>query len=309
MANQQVTSREDRRLGTNGRRALGTPRARLLAGVPVTERRHELNGISTAVLEGGEGPPIVLLHGPGESAVNWRWTMPALAKTHRIVAPDLPAHGSSATPDDELDASRMLAWLDELIERTCPSPPALVGHVLGGAIAARFAAARSNRISHLVLVDSLGLGRFRPSPRFALGLLRFQARPSEQAYERFMHQCAFDLEDLRVRMGEEWPAFVAYNLEHARSPRAKAAGRLFRALGIPRIPAQELEQIGTPTSLIWGRHDRALRVRIAEAAAERYGWPLHVIEKSADDPARDQPEAFLRTLHVALGRTITRSRR
>ena len=45
-----------------------TLRKRLLAGIPVTERRFRLAGVSTAVLEGGDGPPIVLLHGPGEYA-------------------------------------------------------------------------------------------------------------------------------------------------------------------------------------------------------------------------------------------------
>jgi hypothetical protein len=44
-------------------------------------------------------------------------------------------------------------------------------------------------------------------------------------------------------------------------------------------------------------------LRIAEAASERYGWPLHVIDNCADDPPRDQPEAFLRTLHTTLGST------
>lgn len=41
------------------------PRTRLLAGVPVSERRIDVAGIDTAVLEGGDGPPVVLLHGPG----------------------------------------------------------------------------------------------------------------------------------------------------------------------------------------------------------------------------------------------------
>ena len=68
-------------------------REQLLTGIPVTEQRYTFAGVSTAVLEGGEGPPIVLLHGPGESAVNWRWVVPDLVTTHRVVAPDLPAHG------------------------------------------------------------------------------------------------------------------------------------------------------------------------------------------------------------------------
>jgi pimeloyl-ACP methyl ester carboxylesterase len=302
---------EDPAQRVDGKRVDGNDsRRRLLEGIPVTERRLELAGIPTAVLEGGEGPPVILLHGPGESAVNWRWVIPAMVRTHRVIAPDLPAHGSSEVPDNgRSDADRVLAWVGELVERRCSSPPALVGHVLGGAIAARFACARGGQLSRLVLVDSLGLGRFRPSPRFALGMVGFLARPSERTYQRFMRQCAFDLDDLRERMGERWKPFASYNLELARGPNAKVAGRLFRKLGVPRIPPEELARISVPTTLIWGRHDRALRLRMAEAASARYGWPLHVIEESADDPPRDQPEAFLRALHVALGRTITRRQR
>ena len=58
----------------------------------------------------------------------------------------------------------MLGWLGELIEHTCPSPPALVGHGLGGAIAARFAIAHPDRLSGLVLVDAFGLSPFEPAP-------------------------------------------------------------------------------------------------------------------------------------------------
>jgi len=280
----------------------GGPRARLLAGIPVTEQRLELAGIRSAVLVGGDGPPVVLLHGPGESAVNWRWAMPALAQTHRVIAPDLPAHGSTEAPD-ELDADRVHAWLGELIDRTCDAPPALVGHALGGAIAARFTLEAGDRVGRLVLVDSLGLARFRPSPRFALGLARFMARPTERSYERFMRQCAFDLDSLQARMGEGWEPFAVYNLELARAEKAKDAGKLMRKLGIPRIAPEDLARISVPTSLIWGRHDRANRVRVAEATSERHDWPLHVIEESADDPPRDQPEAFLRALRAELGRT------
>jgi pimeloyl-ACP methyl ester carboxylesterase len=276
------------------------PRERLLAGIPVAERRLEPSGVSTAVLEGGEGPPLVLLHGPGESAVTWLRVIPELVATHRIVAPDLPAHGESELPDGPLDAERLLAWLGELVEATCDSPPALVGHVLGGAIAARFAIGRGEALGHLVLVDSLGLGRFRPAPRFAATMAGFLARPSERSFERFMRQCSYDLDGLRDQMGERWDPFVAYNLEGARGPQGKAVGRIMREVGIPRIPAEELERIAVPTTLIWGRQDRANRLRIAERASARYGWQLRVIEDCADDPPRDRPEAFLEALRAAL---------
>lgn len=275
-------------------------RERLVVGLPVTQRRLELAGASTCVLEGGDGPPLILLHGPGESAVNWRWVLPELVSTHRVIAPDLPAHGSSQVPDEWVSADRVLTWLGELIERTCPSPPALVGHVLGGAIAARYAILHGDQLRTLVLVDTLGLGRFRPSPTFAVTFMGFLAHPTRGTYTRFMRQCAFDLDALREDMGEHWEPFVTYNLGLARSPGATAAGRLFRELGLPRIPSQELSNIAVPTVLIWGRHDRANRLALAEAASRRYGWPLHVIEAAADDPFRDQPQAFLAALRSAL---------
>lgn len=106
-------------------------RNRLLAGMPVTERRLQLAGVSTAVLEGGEGRPVVLLHRPGGFAAEWMQVIPGVVTTHRVVAPDLPGHGTSDGVDGQLDAGRVVAWLGEMIERTCPSPPMLVGQALG----------------------------------------------------------------------------------------------------------------------------------------------------------------------------------
>lgn len=275
-------------------------RERLLKGIPVTEHRLELAGVSTAVLEGGSGPPVVLLHGPGEFAAKWLRVLPALVQTHHVIAPDLPAHGTSEIAGGRLDADGMTAWIDALVARTCASRPVLVGHVLGGAIAARFAIRHGDRLRALVLVDTLGLRRFRPQPRFAMTLAAFLAHPSERSYDRFMRQCSFDLDALREEMGDRWEPFVAYNLDRARSPSAKVAGRLLRELGMPRIPPDELERITVPTTLIWGRNDRAIRLRTAEAASARYGWPLRVIDECADDPPRDRPDAFLAALRPTL---------
>ncbi len=148
-------------------------RSRLLAGLPVEEHRLSLAGISTSVLVGGEGSPLILLHGPGESSLWWLRAIPRLVTTNRVIVPDLPGHGESVFTGGVADASLILPWLGELIEQTCPSPPVLVGNILGGSIAARFAIRRGEQIRRLVLVDSLGLGKFRPAPKFAFGLLRF----------------------------------------------------------------------------------------------------------------------------------------
>ena len=274
-------------------------RRRLLAGIPVTSRRLTAAGIPTTVVEGGTGPPMVLLHGPGESAAKWLRVLPALLATHRVVAPDLPGHGESAVPDGEIGPDRLTSWLGELVERTCAEPPVIVGHVLGGAIAARYAAA-GGRLSRLVLVDSLGLVRFLPKPAFAVTMIAFQARPSAGSYERFMRQCSYDLDRLRSDLGDRWEPYADYAVAIARSPRSALVGRLLRTAGIPRIPAEVLDRITVPTALIWGEHDRANRVASVRAVADRHGWPLHVVADCADDPPRDQPEGFLRALHAVL---------
>ena len=70
---------------------------------------------------------------------------------------------------------------------------------------------------------------------------------------------------------------------------------------MPAIPPADLARIAVPTTLIWGRHDLATPLSVAEAASARYGWPLHVIENCTDDPPIEQPEALLRALRAALG--------
>ncbi len=285
-------------------------RDQLLAAMPLTERQLQLAGVSTAVLEGGAGPPVVLLHGPGEFAALWARVIPDLVKTHRVVAPDLPGHGASDMPDGRLDGDRVLRWLSELIEQTCPSPPALVGHLLGGAIAARFASNHSDQLHKVVLVDTFGLGWNRPALRFAVPLVAYIAHPTERTRDRFLAQCFIDFDGVRDELGGRFEPFGDYSLAWARSKTAKAALRsLMPEFGTRAIPQADLARIEVPTTLIHGRHDLQTRLSVAERASARYGWPLHVIEDCRDDPAFEQPEAFLAALRTALGTSSTEEAR
>src|SRR4051812_21135209 len=110
-------------------------RKRLLTGISASERRLDLAGVRTGLLEGGQGPPIVLLHGVGSFALEWGLIFPRLAECHRVVAPDLPGLGESEVSAGKRDAAAAVAWLGELIAQTCPEPPTLVGHSLGGGLA------------------------------------------------------------------------------------------------------------------------------------------------------------------------------
>ncbi len=289
-------TREGARAATEGERM----RARLLAAMPMMERRLQLAGVSTAVLEGGDGPPVVLLHGPGGHGAHFMRMVPQLVSSHRVVIPDLPGHGASHVDERaSLTAERIMSWLGALIEQTCSGKPALVGQLLGGAIAARFAAAHGDRIRSLALVDTFGLTAFTPAPEFGTALHGFLAQPTEQTHDALWQHCARDLPRLRAAMGELWQPFAAYNVDRARSGQ-QALAVLMEQLGASALGEAELARIAVPTTLIWGRHDLATPLSTAEAASARYGWPLHVIEDANDDPPIEQPEAVLSALRETL---------
>jgi pimeloyl-ACP methyl ester carboxylesterase len=293
MSAQQDVARHDR--GP----AIDDLRGRLLAGLPVTDRRLTVAGVSTAVLEGGDGPPVVFLQ--TEFAAVWMRVIPQLVRTHRVIAPDLPGLGASHVFNGTPSVDSVLTWVGELIEQTCPTPPVLVGKGAGGAVAARFAVDHSDRLQSLVLVDTYGLARYRPPLGMALTFAGVALRPTERGLERgFRNYCFVDLDGLRGEMGERWDAMAAYALDRFRTPTVRAAmRRLMRSLA-SAIPPHDLADITVPTTLIWGRHDRGVRLNVAEVASERYGWPLHVIEGARDDPAIEQPHAFLEALRTAL---------
>jgi pimeloyl-ACP methyl ester carboxylesterase len=270
-------------------------------GEEVNERRLDLDlaGVSTAVLEGGDGPPVVLLHGQGGWAGMWLPVAADLVRTHRVIAPDLPGLGASTVPEGPPDAARVLAWLGALTERTCPEPPVIVGGSLGASIAARFAIAHPDRLSRLVLVDAGSLARFRPAPGVLVALVRFLARPTERTQQGFLRQVTVDPARARALLG---PDARAYGLELARTPSVRAANRrLLRELGTRTIPSGQLAGVAVPTTLVWGRQDRVMRLRIAEEASARYGWPLEVIE-DAGHLSIERPEAFRAALRSALER-------
>jgi FAD/FMN-containing dehydrogenase/pimeloyl-ACP methyl ester carboxylesterase len=254
-------------------------RRTLLAGLPVAERRLG----TTALLEGGDGPPVVLLHGPGASAAHWLRVIPLLVGDHRVVVPDLPDGGDA------------VAWLAELIDRTCSTPPVVVGHAVGGAVAARCALAHPERIGRLVLVDALGLAPFAPTPEFGFALHEFMAAPDEETHARLWNRCAYDAAGLRTAMGDLWEPFTAHNVERARTPRLmRGVADLMEDHGIR--PVDDVGRIAVPVALVWGRHDLATPLAIAEATAAEHGWPLHVIDDCADDPPVERPAELARAL-------------
>lgn len=274
---------------------------RLLSASSLTERHERLAGVSTAIFEGGDGPPMILLHGQGEFWAVWLKVFDDLIRTHRVVAVDLPGHGGSLEFDGKLDTTRLNDWLDELIDATCDRPPVLVGHLLGGAVAGRYTVAHGDRVARLVLVDSLGLGWYRPTLEFAIPMVRFMANPTAESRDRLFDKCFVDFDDVGEGFGELWDDLRDYALDRARTPENESALKtMMPRVGIPAISSSDLGSLTVPTILIHGRQDLQVPLKTAERASERYGWPLYVIEGAADDPAAEQPEAFIRALRSGL---------
>jgi len=270
----------------------------------VRERRLDVNGASTALLEGGEGPPLVLLHGVGSFALEWGLVIPELVRSHRVVAPDLPGLGESAVPAGKRDAAAMVAWLRDLIAQTCPEPPMRVGHSLGAAIAAHFAIEHGDRVRRIVLADAGSIGRFRPAPGVILALVGYDARPSSSSRDRFLRQVLADPGRARTKWGDRWAALEAYDIDQATRPSVdKATRELLRRIGVRRIPPGRLQSIDAPVALIWGRGDRLMRFGIAEKASARFGWPLHPIDDCGHGPHIERPEAFLEAFRAATATT------
>src|SRR5215210_1880302 len=247
-------------------------RDRLLADLPVSEHRLDVDGIETAVLEGGDGAPLVLLHGVGSFAPEWARVIPQLARRHRIIAPDLPGLGESAKHVGRLDAGAAVAWLQTLIAQTCAEAPTVVGHSVGGALAAHLAIQHRSSVRGLVLVDCSSLGRFRPAPALVVALVRYGARPSPAGRDRFLRQVLADPERARTEWGDRWAALEAYDIDQAKRPDVDAANREWvRRIGARRIAPDQLRRIGVAVVLIWGRADKLMRFRIAEKASEQFG--------------------------------------
>lgn len=272
----------------------------LLAGLPVAERRLQLDGIDTVVLEGGRGPSLVLLHGGSPAgAALWAPVIAGLAEHHHVLAPHLPGLGESA-PAPTLDAASVATWLAALLDRICQDRPALVTHSLPGGFAARFAAQHADRIDRLVLVATPALGRHRPPPALLLAALRLNLRPSRRNLERFARWTYLDPARTRADRGAWHDALEAYLLARAAVPHVKRSMRQLLGAGRRPIPAAELQRTGTPTALLWGRGDRMAPLNVAEATSATFGWPLHVIDDAGHLPHVEQPERFVDALERIL---------
>ncbi|MET9314108.1 alpha/beta hydrolase [Kribbella sp. NPDC003505] len=264
-------------------------RERLLQGLPVDERRIDVNDVATVVLAGGDGPPLVLLHGGIEcGGAYWAPVIPQLAERYQLVVPDVPGLGESAAVA-RLDQQAFDGWLLALLEQSCDRPPTLIAHSLVGTLAARFAASHGDQLHRLVLYGVPGVGPYRLPVGLRVTAIRFAVHPSEANMERFERRAFADLDSVRRRDPDWMHAFSTYTRSRARVPHV---GRTMRHL-VATCTKQVHDRIDVPTTLLWGAEDRFVPLSLAAEAAGRLGRPLRVIEEAGHVPHIERPAAFI----------------
>src|SRR5919107_2659723 len=107
--------------------------------VIIEERNINVDGLPVRYLTGGEGTPLVLLHALGESALDWRWVLPCLSRTHRVYAVDLPGFGYSGKPSAAYSPAFFARFVGAYLDALGLERAALVGNSLGGLVALRLA--------------------------------------------------------------------------------------------------------------------------------------------------------------------------
>ncbi len=124
---------------------------------PHTAEWLDAGGVSVRSVRDGTGETtLLLLHGYGESLTTWRAVFDRLASRARVIAIDLPGFGGSAKPDAPYTLPAMTERLSSFLDQWTTGPVVLVGHSMGGEIAASLALARPDRVTALILIAPAG---------------------------------------------------------------------------------------------------------------------------------------------------------
>src|SRR5580704_18081704 len=107
------------------------------------DHRIMVDGVKTQYLEAGTGPLLLLVHGHEQSASSWRWVIPVLARTRRVLALSLPGCGESGpAAEGHAPGADLAPFVAGFLSAIGAEDPVdLVGHSAGGAIALRLALA------------------------------------------------------------------------------------------------------------------------------------------------------------------------
>ena len=254
------------------------------------EKVVDVEGVAIHYLIAGPAgaPRVVFVHGLGGSYETWSLNLPAFAEHFRICALDLVGAGSSDKPDIDYSIPSMADFLARFLDALDEDwqHVSIIGHSLGGAIALAFASRYPERVEHLVLVDSAGLGLEINGE--VLDLIR-----AESSVEGIRKELAYFF----AHQGLVQQALVEQLYQQRLQPGAREAllATTDAAFGgnHQHIDLREiLAALNTKALLVWGSEDSVIPVAHAQQASHAVGSRVQVIEACGHCPHIEQAEAF-----------------
>ena len=271
------------------------------SGNALPHRLVDVRGTSTYVVDAGEGPPIVLLHGYGDTADGWRRVVPGLLRDHRVIALDVPPFGRS----DEVRRPALMDFykdfFPELFAQLELERATVIGHSLGGAISLHLTLERPDLVERIGLVAPAGLGKSPPwwwylltgyGPIYKTALAvptPFTGPLIRQSMKRFLDMRLFH--DPRKLQQD-----IAHLVELHSAPRdfdrLLAAGRCCIQSYTGTL-LDDSRAIAVPKLMIWGRHDGLVSSDHARAFARTHpDAHVHVLEDCGHYPHIEFPGRF-----------------
>ncbi|MFA6985904.1 MAG: alpha/beta fold hydrolase [Arenimonas sp.] len=234
-------------------------RQRWLAGASVHTVR--VGDHRWTYLEAGQGPLIVLLHGFTGAKENWLPLMRELARTHRVIAPDLPGWGESERRADEsYGPSEQVERIAQFLRHFNERPALVVGHSMGGQFLGLLGARHPDRVGPIALMSSAGV-RFEENSfgrEVMAGRNPFEVRTRAELH-RYL---GIVFED---------PPFVPWPADEAMVRKRRLDVQFEQKVldSIGRGPEaftleSEMGRIRAPVLLLWCRDDRVIDVSAAE---------------------------------------------
>jgi pimeloyl-ACP methyl ester carboxylesterase len=256
----------------------------------MTDGKHRLPGFEERELQwagtrlryavGGEGPPLVLVHGLGGTIENWRAIALPLVARHRVLVPDLPGHGRSACLPEARDLDALAEAVLAIADAEDLRGAVWVGHSLGGVVALRAAVLRPEAVRGIVLAAAAGIGSASRSAEVTLAVLG-AAKPGRWiaphrrawAASRLGRRAAFGwwgVADPAALDPEQAEAFLVGPAHHTDT---RQAGRAL----LVSDPRAELDRITCPCLCLWGASDNWVQLQDGMEYARRLRAPLRAI--------------------------------